>query len=109
MPSKIESLTGEKIEVTLEDAVEGNKQTNGFSEKAVMQSSVTVKVSGMNESETTRWCCRGLWNTQESIRMSVTRDVTGGHNMSDCMGRAHIKNSFFSARRCSQDPHHLIQ
>ena len=83
-------VEGCSAEVRTEDAVKGDKQTNGLSENSVVQlrgttnkerSSVILNVPRENQSETLRQSCHGWWNTQETFCSGARKGEMVGHHV----------------------------
>ena len=105
-----------KAEVTTEDAVKGNKDSNGLTEYALMllrgiirPSSVTSRAARKNHSGTNHLSCRGWWSMQDASCPDVISVVTGRRHLKDCTATSPHKSSFRLVRRCWQSKSLQIQ
>ena len=95
-------------EVTLEDAVKGDKPSNGLVENAVMLlrgviSKCHVESCRQEELREDSQTCRGFWNMRGASCPGVRRVETVGRHLSDCMARSRHKSLCHSGRRCWGD------
>ena len=94
-----------KAEITTEDGVKGDNESNGLIENAVMLPRGIIRTinchiesSTQDESLVLPW----LWSMQVASNPDVKRVVTGRRHLKDCMARNRHKSSSRLVRKCWQ-------
>ena len=92
-----------KAAVTTENAVKGDKESNGLIENAVMLTRGVIRLKAAHKnSETTRQLCGVWWNMQDASYPGVNKVATGERHVQDCMARNRHINLSHLVRKCWQ-------
>ena len=91
-----------KAEVTTDDAVKGDNESNGLIENPVSPepSNVTLKAAHKNHSATTDLFCRGWWNMQDASCPDVKKVVTGGATQKTAWQETNTRICPILVKRC---------
>ena len=99
-----------KAEVTTEDAVKGDQESNGLIENTVMllrgiirTISVTLKAERKNHLATSLLSYRGWWSTPGASCPGARKVEMERRHLRGCTERSHHKILFRLERRCWQD------
>ena len=82
-----------KAEVTTEDAVKGDNESNGLTENAVMSLRGIIRTIK----------CHIEWSTPDASCPGARKVVTEGRHLFDCTARSQHKSLSRLERRCRQD------
>ena len=98
-----------KAEVTTEDAVKGDKESNGLIENAVMlirgiirtiKCHIESRTQEPKHSATTRLSCHGWWSTLDASYPGARKVVTERRPLKDCTARSRHKSLSRLERKC---------
>ena len=93
-----------KAAVTTENAVKGDKESNGLIENTAMLTCgvIRLKAAHKKNSETTRQLCGVWWNMQDASYPGVNKVATGERHSKDCMARNRHAQVSHLVRKCWQ-------